>query len=462
MTKTRSPLYGHSQISMYKTYVQCRSRKLIIYDKYMGTGKSTKQQNVDLKKNFKDAKTYGGTCTKGMLKNMEFALDTLWNVTGVRNLNRYTKRKLNVVTQHLTFITLTIPDQTKRVNGKDAYDKLLEPFIQWLKRRKHVSHYVWKAELQQPTDFFGNEKLCKGQLHYHLILPNYLDKNEVRQKWNYYLKLNGLMDDYIEKTGNDNPPSTWIGGLRKATGASYLMKEIMKNVVSQSDIEKYSHSINQKLYSIRTSLNCRNDNEIQAEVNVMLKKLDVMIANLAYIDNSINGKVWGCSENLQRKTIIDENGFKEKKGYFTIELTEELEKKLHDLNLRSKTNGFEMRSYLDGENIPKLIIGSDGNYYPNPKYQDASRFEILTVPNMYQERLLNFKVFDGYDKDFKPIYKTAFEDYQRHLTLFGSNIKIRETVKRKYISLSSVSIDATGNFVTTKRKTYKKSILENV
>lgn len=462
MNKNRSPLLGNSQISMYKTFIQCRSRKLIIYDKYIGNGKSTKQRNVNLKANFKDAKTYSGNCTKSMLQRMEFALDTLWNVTGIRELNRYQKRKLKVVTQHLSFITLTIPTQSKRISGKDAYDKLLAPFIQWLKRKKHVTHYVWKAELQQPTDFMGNEKLCKGQLHYHIILPNYLDKGEIRQKWNYYLKINGLMSEYSQKTGNDNPPSTWIGGLRKSTGASYLMKEIMKNVVSQSDIDKYSYSINQKLYTIRTTLNCRNDNEIQSEVNIMLKKLDIMIANLAYSNDSINGKVWGCSDNLQPKTITDENGFKEKKKYFTVELTEELEKKLHDLNIRSKANGFEMRSYLDGENIPKLILGSDGNYYPNPKYTDASRFEILTVPNLYQERLLNYKIFDGYDKDFKPIYKTALEDYKKHLSLFGANIKIRETVKRKYIALSNVSIDVAGNFVSTKRKTYKKSILEIV
>ncbi len=447
--KNPSSLLGGGTLSLYQTQVQFRSRKIVLYDKYMGAGKSSKMSNCNLLDNFGGAKTYSGGITKDMLKRMEFALDTLWNITQIRELNRWHRREKKIVLQHLTFITLTIPDQNQRISGKMAYDLLLEPFLQYLKRRKGVVSYVWKDELQQPTDYFGNEKMCAGQLHYHIIIPNYIQKEIIRSKWNYLLDKCGMMEDYKEKFGNSNPPSTWVGALKKATGSNYLMKEIMKNVVSRNDIDK--------LWKDFVSKNKVID---EKDLDVLYKKINVMVANADHCNDNVGGRVWGCSDNLKKKKVIDKDGFVTIKGYFTIPLCENLEKRLHNLNLYSRRKGFNLRAYVDGENEPQLIKNKDGTYIDNPRYTQPKRFEIVTMPNLYQSFLLFFDVIQGYDKDYKPIYITALELYKEHLKEFGSHIKIKETTKVKYVPLSNLTVNNDGKMYGFKRN-FDKSILVN-
>ena len=456
----RSPLFGHSQLSYYVPMVQIRSSKIVIYNKYQGNTNSSKMLDAKSKLsanfNAENIKPYSGNLTTSSKKRLGFALDMLWQVSQKRTVKKWHGIEVENIKHHLSFITLTIPDQVTRVTGKEGYEKLLEPFIQWLKRRKKVKNYVWKAELQQPNDFFGNPKLCKGQLHYHIILPNYLDKSEIRAKWNYLLYTNGLMNDYINKTGNENPPSTWVGGLNKAKSGEYLLKEITKGIVSDDQLKNKIRFYEKDLYLNGETLeNIKLKLEIK-EIKQRLKNAD-----------SIGGKVWGCSENLQPKKIKDKDGFTETKGFFTTELTEELEKSLHDLNIfYQRTGDWEIRSYVDGENDDlfvyddnnKIIFDQFGN--PKQKEQRDKRFEILSMPDGYMEKLLDYKIFTGFDANMKPIYTTGLEEYKKHLKHFGSDEIIKETAKRKYIPLSKVMIDSKGEFIYKKKLNFEKSILQ--
>lgn len=161
-------------------------------------------------------KAYSGVVTQGMQKRITRAVNLLiltavdrviWNeVTG-----REQKHKLS-------FITLTISDNTKNIEAKEAYDLLLRPFLKWMVGTKGVKTYIWKAELQK-----------RGQIHYHITTHSFLNWKEIREKWNYLQRKHGLLEDYYKRFGHYNPNSTDVHEVyKKSDLTSYLIKYIAK------------------------------------------------------------------------------------------------------------------------------------------------------------------------------------------------------------------------------------------
>lgn len=164
----------------------------------------------------------------------------------------------------INFTTLTIASQ-KNLEVKEAYDKLLRPWLRYMKDKTGMKNYVWKAEYQ-----------ARGQVHYHVANDIYLDWKVVRWKWNQLQRKERLLDDFALKHGHFNPNGTDIHPARNVNEAlEYMAKEMCKD--SQNQI-------------------------------------------------STKGKVWDCSENLKQgrfscemtefnEAIIDDalqNGFAQK------------------------------------------------------------------------------------------------------------------------------------------------------
>lgn len=119
---------------------------------------------------------------------------------------------------HITFPTLTLPSDQVH-DDRDIKRKVLMPFIQKLKREHGIQEYFWKAEKQ------GN-----GNIHFHLFVDRYIDKDQLNLKWNVTTNALGYLDRYVARTGDHNPPSTKINVCPDQMSlVKYLMKYVTKS-----------------------------------------------------------------------------------------------------------------------------------------------------------------------------------------------------------------------------------------
>lgn len=152
----------------------------------------------------------------------------------------------------LTFLTLTI-SATELIPHRDAYKKGLGPFLDWL-RRRGVKSYIWKAELQ-----------ARGQIHYHITTNQFIRYDHIRDEWNRLQEKAGWLEGFKKKFGHSKANSTDIHAVQK------------------------------------------------------IDRLDLYLAKyIAKTDEKgkIDGKVWGCSSNLQGAR------------YFTVDFDDEEYRKL--------------------------------------------------------------------------------------------------------------------------------------
>ncbi len=169
-------------------------------------------------------KAYSGKITEGAKKRLTRAISLL--VESAEN-----KKIFNPITgrdmwHRLSFITLTVSDSTRNIDGAEAYDKLLKHFLQWMRRTKKISTYVWKAEYQK-----------RGQIHYHITTPSFIKWNEIKDKWNNLQRSAGLLTDYYARYGHYNPNSTDIHKVNKVDDlAAYLVKYFVKAYQNEKSV----------------------------------------------------------------------------------------------------------------------------------------------------------------------------------------------------------------------------------
>lgn len=196
--------------------LQVRSNCVIAYSKYVG--KASKRLSLFRSANMLEQKkkAYSGIVTQGMQKRITRAVNILIMTAIDRVIwNEVTGREQR---HKLSFITLTISENEKNLEAKEAYRLLLEPFLRWATRTKGVKTYIWKAELQK-----------RGQIHYHITTHSFLNWKEIRQKWNYLQLKAGLLDSFYRKFGHYDPNSTDVHEVYKKNDlTSYLIKYIAK------------------------------------------------------------------------------------------------------------------------------------------------------------------------------------------------------------------------------------------
>ncbi|MFC0181479.1 hypothetical protein SAMN04515674_104256 [Pseudarcicella hirudinis] len=99
-----------------------------------------------------------------------------------------------------TFITLTLPSKQLH-HDNFIKNECLDPFIEWLKSDReyitrkgkgkgllqgcNVKVYLWRAETQK-----------NGQLHFHIIVDRWIDKDQIRWRWNQIVNRLGYVDRF--------------------------------------------------------------------------------------------------------------------------------------------------------------------------------------------------------------------------------------------------------------------------
>ena len=132
-----------------------------------------------------------GTMTKSAKKRVKNYLDLWFNsifaVTGVY------KNPRRSYARFLTFVTLTLPSEQSH-DDQFLRRYLLTPFLAELQRLYNVGEYLWKAELQN-----------NGNIHWHVLIDQYIHWAQLRQAWNRHLDKLGYISKYTEKRLQEAP-----------------------------------------------------------------------------------------------------------------------------------------------------------------------------------------------------------------------------------------------------------------
>jgi hypothetical protein len=113
---------------------------------------------------------------------------------------------------------LTLSEKQKH-DDRFIKAEMLEPFLSKLIRDGLTKHYFWRAESQ-----------ANGNIHFHLILDNWVDMRVIQGIWNSIQSKHGYTDNYHKTKGHRNPPSTHVEGLWEIENAiEYCMKYVSKS-----------------------------------------------------------------------------------------------------------------------------------------------------------------------------------------------------------------------------------------
>lgn len=200
--------------------MQVRDNSIVVYYEQMFSRRFCNNRAARNRMHAARKGQYSGKMTEGARKRMVKAVTMMCMATSP-------KWVFNEVTgqyhfHRLSFVTLTVAN-SGNMSAREGYQKLLQHFLQWLRRTKGVKMYIWKAELQE-----------RGQLHYHITMPDFIHWKEIRDEWNRIQKDAGLLNDFAEQHGHTDPNSTDVHDVRKVRNmAGYIVKEIAKSMQNQ-------------------------------------------------------------------------------------------------------------------------------------------------------------------------------------------------------------------------------------
>lgn len=243
------------------------------------------------------------------------------------------------------FVTLTLP--AKQVHTDVEIKKeCINQFLIELRKNYGVQNWIWKAELQK------NENI-----HFHLIIDQYIDFQALRRRWNRIIEKLGYVSDYQKK-------------MQSLSLSAY---HAMRNVYKETDFNTSKNA-----YAQGKKDNWKNPNSVDVRSVLSSKMLgaylakyiakDVFIEDLTEDEISRGqafGRIWSRSYSLVQ---LDNNG-----SICAIEFKQFL-------------------SYLNsGVKEVKKIIGD---------YFTAFYFNLDNISKTYKFELINFfksrAVFLGY------------------------------------------------------------------
>lgn len=186
--------------------LQVRGKKIIEYDRvdYLSYCKSEEQLNLISKQKI----TYQGEMSPAAQIKMKRII-LCWS-DAVQQFNKNVTDYNSASFRKFVFITLTLPSYQFH-SDKDLKKSLLAPFMRNLRENCQCENYIWKAESQE-----------NGNLHFHVIVDQFVSKVLIDKYWLNALESMGYLDEFEKKHGHRNPPCCNV--------------QLVKN---QHDIEKY-------------------------------------------------------------------------------------------------------------------------------------------------------------------------------------------------------------------------------
>lgn len=211
-----------------------------------------------------------GTLSEPQIKKVRRCLETMTSLV----LMNYDRRLIPQNQKYLTFVTLTLPSPQK--HSDKLLRKCLTRFIENLQKTYNVVHYVWKAETQK-----------NGNIHFHLLLDMWIDKDDVKRIWNLQIEKLGYISAYAKN--------------RKTKGFTYYPTFTKKGKIYTHSLTKFQQLAN---YNQAKNEGFKNPNttdihslkNVQNTTNYLMKYLTKNEED----KRPIIGAVWGAS-NLTKK-----------------------------------------------------------------------------------------------------------------------------------------------------------------
>lgn len=193
------------------------------------------------------------------------------------------KRKWDPGRAYPTFVTLTLPVQQLHTD-REIYRACLMPWLQLMRREYGVEHYAWRAEAQE-----------NGNLHYHLILDRYVDRNALTYSWGMCMENLGYRSRYFAHSGSLMPPSTQV--MHIVTEKKDKRTGQVKQVDPVSYMLDYLTDTPQEEKTSETDT-CAEPRPRRLIGHYRLPNGD----RVPYLTRPISGRVWGMSDSLRGLT----------------------------------------------------------------------------------------------------------------------------------------------------------------
>lgn len=216
----------------------------------------------------------------------------------------------------LAFITLTLSDDQKH-DDKYIKEHMLQPFLYWL-TRYYQALYVWKAETQ-----------LNGNIHFHVTIDTFVPWKSVRAKWNKILEKHGYCKTFQDGTNDKGDAATQIKSVLSESKCAkdiggYMSKKDRLQQVLQKAFEKmasgnfkpcreytaaanyltYGKTKNTKEEAMKIVTDAYTSSQLHCKYDPD-KKIEEQ--DEGWYKRVIDGRLWGCSENLSKiKIFIDE------------------------------------------------------------------------------------------------------------------------------------------------------------
>lgn len=252
--------------------MQLRGSMAVIYNETVSGGgcQLFRQQNMEKNR----LKRFNGKMSAGARKRMNKAISLLVQSTKPKWVTNPSTDRMYL--HKLSFVTLTVASN-HNLSAREAYDRLMKHFLQWLRRTKDVKMYIWKAELQK-----------RGQIHYHIVFREYIDHKEIRDQWNELQRREGLLVEYFEEHRHYNPNSTDIHSVRNVQKLDrYIAKELAKSF---------------------TALNLKAKEDCDVMLNnreITFEEYGAMLEEINKKEVATTGKIWDCSECLSAGKLFN-------------------------------------------------------------------------------------------------------------------------------------------------------------
>lgn len=236
---------------------------VIFQDTYSSPANS---KHADNNQNLKKSNGYIGVRGRKLIKQMTLQLSDC-----IAYLKKTEPQKAKEYQVKPTFITLTLPSQQTHTD-LELYRHGLSRFIVTMKRRGHIQHYIWRAEVQE-----------NGNMHYHVISDRYIHHETLKNCWNEILYDLGYIEPYSTKH-------------KLMTLDDYLTARDCK---TEDQTNKAIKAYNEGVLCGWVSPNSTDIKEVKSEQGLARYMSKYMSKEADLLRRPINARLWGCSDTLR-------------------------------------------------------------------------------------------------------------------------------------------------------------------
>lgn len=217
MSLSKSPVTVRSKLNdtfFQVYYYQIRGNKILKYS-YSEFRSSVQKEQVETLNEQKN-ETYRGEMTFKSARKLKKKIEIWYEAVEQHNNHAINSKVFDF--RRFVFLTVTLSSTQIHSDQQIKHD-ILKPFFRVLRDRYNCRNYIWKAESQE-----------NGNIHFHILLDRFIDKEIVQSEWNKCQNALGYVDEFKKKFKHCHPPSTQIEAVKnQKTLILYFEKYIAKS-----------------------------------------------------------------------------------------------------------------------------------------------------------------------------------------------------------------------------------------